>query len=225
MAKIYKTALGKQIDVDHLALNNEHIIAVGNMRVNSRGDELGPGGKVVKTRDQIMKEYYALNTPVAVDPVPVPTQPSTPAQQPKAAPAAVQQPQPTLQNIPGLPTEPPKQQAPQPPTPIAADPVVFNPASGLDEEEVEPVINDRQVLHIDTGNATPAEAQKTVEKVVEAITEPAVTVLPAVKEPTQPVNHTNPEIRGSLASSIAKTATVSQVELLPPKKANGVQRF
>ena len=97
--------------------------------------------------------------------------------------------------------------------------------SVLDEEEVEPVINDRQVLHIDTGNATPAEAQKTVEKVVEAITEPAVTVLPAVKEPTQPVNHTNPEIRGSLASSIAKTATVSQVELLPPKKANGVQRF
>ena len=221
MAKIYKTALGKQIDVDHLALNNEHIIAVGNMRVNSRGDELGPGGKVVKTRDQIMKEYYALNTPVAVDPVP---QPTTPVQQPKAAP--VQQPQPTLQNIPGLPAETPKQRVQQlPPTPIAADPVVFNPASGLDEEEVEPVINDRQVLHIDTGNATPAEAQKTVEKVVEAITEPAVTVLPAVKEPTQPVNHTNPEIRGSLASSIAKTATVSQVELLPPKKANGVQRF
>lgn len=213
MAKIYKTALGKQIDVDHLALNNEHIIAVGNMRVNSRGDELGPGGKVVKTRDQIMKEYYALNTPVAVDPVPVPTQPSTPAQQPKAAPAAVQQPQPTLQNIPGLPTEPPKQQAPQPPTPITADPIVFNPDSGLDEEETSPVpiVEDRKVQAVDADKVTLQEVTPVVQKEADKAA--------AVPTPAAP------EIRGSLASSIAKTTTVSQVELLPPKKANGVQRF
>ena len=71
MAKIYRTAMGRQIDIDDLMLRNETVIAVGNRKVNARGDELGPGGKVVKTRDQIMKEYYALNTPVAVDPIPV----------------------------------------------------------------------------------------------------------------------------------------------------------
>ena len=68
MAKIYRTAMGKTVDIDNLRLSNENVIAVGNMKVNARGDELGPGGKVIKTRDQIMKEYYALNTPTAVDP-------------------------------------------------------------------------------------------------------------------------------------------------------------
>jgi hypothetical protein len=63
MAKIYRTAMGKRIDMDSLLSKNEKVIAVGNRKVNSRGDQLGPGGKVVKTRDQIMRDYYALNTP------------------------------------------------------------------------------------------------------------------------------------------------------------------
>ena len=65
MAKLYNTALGRQIDVEHLNTKNENVIAVGNMKTNARGDLLGPGGKVVKTRDQVMKEYYALHTPMA----------------------------------------------------------------------------------------------------------------------------------------------------------------
>lgn len=68
MAKVVKTASGKKIDMDTLRLQNEDTIAVGNTKKNARGDLLGPGGKVVKTRDQIMKEYYALNTPIATDP-------------------------------------------------------------------------------------------------------------------------------------------------------------
>ena len=32
--------------------------AVGNMRVNARGDELGDKGEVVKTKEQRAKEYY-----------------------------------------------------------------------------------------------------------------------------------------------------------------------
>jgi len=62
---VYRTAQGKTIDIDNLRLVHEHVIAVGNQKVNARGDQLGPGGKIVKTRDQVMKEYYALNTPVA----------------------------------------------------------------------------------------------------------------------------------------------------------------
>ena len=65
MAKTYKTAMGKSVDIDMLRLANESVIAVGNMRTNARGDELGPGGKVLRTRNQIMQEYHKLNTPVA----------------------------------------------------------------------------------------------------------------------------------------------------------------
>lgn len=62
MAKqIYKTAQGKPIDLDALRVRNEQSVAVGNMKINARGDELGPGGVVVRTREQVMKEYYNTN--------------------------------------------------------------------------------------------------------------------------------------------------------------------
>ena len=64
---MYRTAMGKPVDIDMVRLANEDVIAVGNMRVNARGDELGPGGKVVKPRAQAMKEFHKLNTPVAAD--------------------------------------------------------------------------------------------------------------------------------------------------------------
>jgi len=65
MAVTHKTAMGKPVDMDMLRLANEGVIAVGNMRTNARGDELGPGGKIIKTRGQLMSEYHKLNTPVA----------------------------------------------------------------------------------------------------------------------------------------------------------------
>jgi hypothetical protein len=57
----YRTAQGKMINMDSLRVRNEQAIAVGNMKTNARGDELGPGGIVVRTRDQVMKEYYDTN--------------------------------------------------------------------------------------------------------------------------------------------------------------------
>ena len=56
--KIYRTANGKNIDLDLLIQRNELTPAVGNARVNARGDELGPGGKIVKKREDILKDYY-----------------------------------------------------------------------------------------------------------------------------------------------------------------------
>jgi len=67
MAKMYKTANGKLVDMDTLRLKNEDTIAVGNMRTNARGDELGPGGKVVKNRNEKMNENYKLHTMVPKD--------------------------------------------------------------------------------------------------------------------------------------------------------------
>jgi hypothetical protein len=70
--RVYKTANGKRINIDAIVSQNEESIAVGNMRVNARGDELGPGGKIERTREKVMADYYKLNTPVATDHMPMP---------------------------------------------------------------------------------------------------------------------------------------------------------
>ena len=59
--KVYKSANGKIVDMDMLRQKNELTVAVGNARVNARGDELGPGGQIIRKREDIMKEYYASN--------------------------------------------------------------------------------------------------------------------------------------------------------------------
>ena len=48
---------GKQVDMDLLRQKNELTPAVGNAKVNARGDELGPGGTIIKTREQILADY------------------------------------------------------------------------------------------------------------------------------------------------------------------------
>lgn len=58
LRKVYKSALGREIDMEKLKNQNELALAVGNARVNARGDELGPGGKIIKKREDVLKEYY-----------------------------------------------------------------------------------------------------------------------------------------------------------------------
>ena len=65
--KVYKSMQGKTVDMDLLRQKNELTPAVGNARVNARGDELGPGGKIVKTREDVLADYYRDN-PVNVEP-------------------------------------------------------------------------------------------------------------------------------------------------------------
>jgi len=54
--RIYRTANGKQVDLDLLISRNELTPAVGNAKVNARGDELGPGGKIIRKREDVMRE-------------------------------------------------------------------------------------------------------------------------------------------------------------------------
>jgi hypothetical protein len=61
MGRIYTSVRGKQIDLEKLSLRNEKTPAVGNARVNARGDELGPGGKIIRTREQVLADYYEQN--------------------------------------------------------------------------------------------------------------------------------------------------------------------
>ena len=56
--KVYRTMQGKQVDMDMLRKRNELTPAVGNARVNARGDELGAGGKIVRKREDLINDYY-----------------------------------------------------------------------------------------------------------------------------------------------------------------------
>ena len=57
--KQHRSMRGKQVDMDLLRKRNELTPAVGNARVNARGDELGPGGQIIKKREEVVAEYYA----------------------------------------------------------------------------------------------------------------------------------------------------------------------
>lgn len=52
---------GREIDMDKLRAQNELMPAIGNMKVNARGDELGPGGQIIRRREEIVGEYYDSN--------------------------------------------------------------------------------------------------------------------------------------------------------------------
>ena len=79
MGRTYRTMNGRSVDMDKLRSQNELTPAVGNMKVNARGDELGAGGKIVRTREQIVSSYYESN-PKATPDADVPT--TEPVQQP-----------------------------------------------------------------------------------------------------------------------------------------------
>lgn len=61
MGKTHISMKGKEIDMEKLMLRNELLPAVGNARVNARGDEIGAGGKIVRTKEQILQDYYKKN--------------------------------------------------------------------------------------------------------------------------------------------------------------------
>jgi len=58
MKKVYRSANGKIVDMDMLRQRNELTPAVGNARVNARGDELGKGGKIIRKREDVLRDYY-----------------------------------------------------------------------------------------------------------------------------------------------------------------------
>jgi hypothetical protein len=61
--KVYRSMQGKQVDMETLAARNETMPAVGNVRMNARGDELGPGGVVVRKREDIVNDHYKQQNP------------------------------------------------------------------------------------------------------------------------------------------------------------------
>lgn len=54
-----KSFKGKEVDISSLIEQQGNVMAVGNMKVNARGDLLGKFGQVVKTREQLENEYVS----------------------------------------------------------------------------------------------------------------------------------------------------------------------
>lgn len=52
----YRSMQGKQVDMHKLVMQNEMTVAVGNVKVNARGDELGPGGRIIRKREDVLRE-------------------------------------------------------------------------------------------------------------------------------------------------------------------------
>ena len=50
--RVYRTMQGREVDMDQLLQKNETVPAVGNVRMNARGDLIGPGGKVIQKEEE-----------------------------------------------------------------------------------------------------------------------------------------------------------------------------
>lgn len=150
MTRVYKTAKGKMIDMDQVKLANESSIAVGNMKVNARGDVIGSGGKVATGRNQLMDRVYQ------VDPV-------------------------------------------DPPGYSPNDPESYALQAMISENNKAKALHDLTKNLVQTADSTE----------------------PMVNDSTP----TEPAARGSLASAVAKTVSVTQAPLPDPKKPTGPSRI
>jgi hypothetical protein len=68
--KVYRTAQGKIVDLGALQLRNENVRAVGNMKVNARGDLIDSSNRPIDTRNrQVARQYSRQTTNVSREPV------------------------------------------------------------------------------------------------------------------------------------------------------------
>jgi aspartyl/asparaginyl-tRNA synthetase len=78
----YRSAMGRVVDMDALATRNEHVRAVGNMKVNSRGDSIDALGNVIKPITEKVNEQYAKTVTTAGSQVRKKTPPPAPKIEP-----------------------------------------------------------------------------------------------------------------------------------------------
>jgi len=69
--KIYRTAQGKMVDIGALQLRNENVRAVGNQKVNARGDLIDSNNRPIVSRNQqVARQYRRQTTNTSDSPVP-----------------------------------------------------------------------------------------------------------------------------------------------------------
>jgi hypothetical protein len=63
--KVYKSAMGKAVDLGSLILQNESVRAVGNMNVIARGDLLDGNNRVIDQKNRQVQRQYQRTTNVS----------------------------------------------------------------------------------------------------------------------------------------------------------------
>ena len=58
MSGVFRSAMGKSVDMGSMVAKNEKVRAVGNMNVNARGDVLDSNNKIIRDNTQRVKESY-----------------------------------------------------------------------------------------------------------------------------------------------------------------------
>lgn len=57
--KNYRSAMGKNVDMGALISKNENVRAVGNMKVNARGDDIDSHGRIIKPVTSKVNQAYS----------------------------------------------------------------------------------------------------------------------------------------------------------------------
>jgi hypothetical protein len=186
----YKTASGKRIDFDTLSLKGEEVIAVGNMGVNARGDKLGEGGAVVKSREEVMADYYRIHNGTIPEDRPIPD--GVPEQAPEV----------------------PQADSVDVKTAVSNDPIL----SELDDENPDDFISSNELASALASTAQ--EVQSTEKPTVTMPeednhnqTEPVVNEVKSTPEVEEQAVSEEPkeQPRGGLASAVAKVKTTKPV--------------
>lgn len=87
--KTYRTAQGKTVDLGSLMLQNENTRAVGNMKVNARGDLIDGWNRPIDRRTQQVQKQYdrqvsnVLDEPVVMSAAPTAPPETKPVKAPK----------------------------------------------------------------------------------------------------------------------------------------------
>ena len=61
MKGMVRTSKGEIIDMAALSTRNSSVVAIGNANMNARGDIVDRSGKVLKSRETIVQDYYNSN--------------------------------------------------------------------------------------------------------------------------------------------------------------------
>lgn len=60
--EVYRSANGKVVDMGALRLKNEKVRAVGNMKVNARGDEINERDQIIRKKTEQANNQYRRQT-------------------------------------------------------------------------------------------------------------------------------------------------------------------
>ena len=162
-SKIYRTAQGKTVDLGTIMLQNEHVRAVGNMKVNARGDKIDNTNRVVETRpERIQRQNDRSTTNVSAAPVHTSSQkakqniPTTPAVDPTPTPPVVE----IKTSAPAVELDPPVVEAP-PPQAITPPPVKRSLNTTAPKSSTKPAVDPTPAPVVAKTTTPPAESTQT----------------------------------------------------------------